>query len=63
MYLFLFTFDKTTLKLANICACTSLIRQKIAIKKSYPPNLKGCQAKTTQKLCFPGPSRIEFGSE
>ena len=62
MYLIIFTFDKTTSILANMGAYTSLVRQKIAIKKSYPPYLKGCQAKR-QKLFFQSPSRIEFGSE
>ena len=60
MYLIIFTFGKTTSKLANFCAYTSLFRQKIAIEKSYPPNWKGCQAKNPQKLCFLSPSRINL---
>ena len=63
MHLIIFTFDKNTSILANICAYTSLFRQKKSIEKSYPPNLNGCQAKATKNYRFLSLSQIEFGSE
>ena len=41
----------------------NFLDKNLAIDKSYPYNLKDCQAKTTQKVCFPSPFRIEFGFE
>ena len=35
----------------------------LAIEKSYRPNLKRIQVKTTQKLCLLSMSQLEFGSE
>ena len=35
----------------------------LAIEKGYHPNLKGFQVKTTQKLRFLSPYRMEFNSE
>ena len=39
------------------------VEQNLAIEKSFPPNLKGCQAKKIRKWYFLSQFRIEFGSE
>ena len=33
-----------------------------SVFKTYPPNFKGFQEKTTQKWCFFNPYLLEFGS-
>ena len=44
MYLIFFLHTSI---LANICVIHHFVDKKIAIEKSYPPNLKGYQFKTT----------------
>ena len=34
-----------------------------SVFKTYPPNFKGFQEKTTQKWCFFNPYLLEFGSQ
>ena len=49
MYPILFTHDKNTSILENICAYTSILDISLAFEKSYNPSLKSYQANTTQK--------------
>ena len=62
-YLILFISDRKYFNIGKYLCPYITFKTKIAIEKSYTPNLKGCQAKTTHKWCFPSLSRIEFDSE
>ena len=52
MYLILFTLDKNTSILANICAYTSFFRQKIAIEKVTPLILRAVKPKQRKNGIF-----------
>ena len=63
MYLILFTFDKILQYWQIFVPIHHVVDKNLAIEKSYRPNLKRIQVKTTQKLCLLSMSQLEFGSE